>query len=399
MQTTNLTADNTNISSIQLNLFDFYDERLDFNKILNQKITGHTNLNLENEVVLTSPNHFEFDTRRCPKCGKSTLIKKKFIPRKVIMDKIGDVTLYLKEYYCKNCHKYSKVKLKNILEKYKKATISFKEKFIKKARTGRKSLRKTVKDLKVDAVTLSHQSVANLLSVGFVRELTFDVEELSGYTEYDEQFIQINGKSRPKAQLLDAVTNQTIAIRFLDKVTSKNVENFIKDHIPEDKRTCLITDHDHAYPSVVENLNFKKHQLCVVHFLRIVIRKVKELIKENDFTDDEESDLWKYAGKIMGIFLAETEEDFNLRLERFLKNWDSVPEGLKAFYNKKIVRDMDKLTYHLFDSNIPRTTNLLESKFSSAQQKSDKKLFKTEHGCLSYLKPITKRQNDELKRI
>ncbi|MCL2114799.1 MAG: hypothetical protein FWH29_01085 [Methanobrevibacter sp.] len=63
MTSNNLTADNTNIVGIQLNLFDFYDEKPDFNEVLNQKIRGHTELNLENGVVLTSPNHFEFDTR------------------------------------------------------------------------------------------------------------------------------------------------------------------------------------------------------------------------------------------------------------------------------------------------------------------------------------------------
>jgi len=59
---------------------------------------------------------------------------------------------------------------------------------------------------------------------------------------------------------------------------------------------------------------------------------------------------------------------------------------------------MHKLTNHLFDSKIPKTNNQLESKFSSAQQKSDKKKFKTIAGCLSYLKPIVEWQNDRLKK-
>ena len=72
MRTNNLTADNTNIVSIQLNLFDYFDGAGDFDKLLNEKITEHSDLNLENNVVLTSPNHFEFNTRQCPKCGKSS---------------------------------------------------------------------------------------------------------------------------------------------------------------------------------------------------------------------------------------------------------------------------------------------------------------------------------------
>jgi len=60
---------------------------------------------------------------------------------------------------------------------------------------------------------------------------------------------------------------------------------------------------------------------------------------------------------------------------------------------------MHKLTQHLFDPNVPRTTNQLEGKFSGAQQKSEKKRFKTVKGCISNLKPIIERQNDELKTI
>ena len=394
----NLTADNTNIVGIQLNLFDYCDGAEDFDRVLNEKITGQIDSNLENNIVLTDVNHFEFDTRRCPNCGKLSLIKKKFVERKTIIDKIGDVVLYLKEYFCKSCKCYPKVELPNVLEKYKRPSIVFKEKLSKKARTGTKSLRKTSKDLKVDDVTLSHQSIANLLNVKSEGELVFDVETISGYIAYDEQHLDIDGEHYPKAQLLDIVSNQTIAIKILDSVTSENVENFIKDHIPEDKRICLLTDHDTTYISVVENLEFDKQQLCLFHFWKLLKRKVNEIIKKNNSTDDEIKELKKYAGRIISIFLSNDKEEFIYRLNRFFKKWKSVPEDLKNYYNKKIVRDMHKLTHHLFNPIIPKTNNILESKFSSAQQKSDKKRFKTISGCLSYLKPITERQNDELKR-
>jgi len=52
MISSNLTADNTNIVSIQLNLFDYWNGAADFDRLLNEKITGHTDLNLENNVVL-----------------------------------------------------------------------------------------------------------------------------------------------------------------------------------------------------------------------------------------------------------------------------------------------------------------------------------------------------------
>jgi hypothetical protein len=398
MTSNNFTADNTNITSIQLNLFDWFDEKPDFHEVLNDKITGYTDLDLENNVVMTSRNHFEFDTRRCPKCGKFALIKKKFVPRKAILDKVGDVLFFLKEYFCKSCHSYPKVKLKNILKDYSKVSVPFLENMYNKARTGIKSLRNTSKDLLVDNATLCHQSVANHLAVEAENELTFDVEELSGYFGYDEQFLEIGDKSYAKAQLVDVVSNQTIAIRIFDKPTYKNVYGFIKDHTPKNKRICLISDHDNTYPAVADNLGFKKQQLCVIHFLKIIDRKVKKIIKENNFTDEEIEELKEYAGKIKYVFLAEILEDFIDRLNHFYKQWDKVPKDLKHFFIKKAVKDMHKLTHHLFDYNIPRTNNQLEGKFSGAQQKSEKSRFKTIKGALSYLKPITERQNEELKR-
>jgi len=73
-----------------------------------------------------------------------------------------------------------------MLNKFSKVSIPFKENFYNKSRTGIKSLRKTSKNLAVDDVTLSPQSVSNHLTVESDHELVFDVEELSGYYAYDE---------------------------------------------------------------------------------------------------------------------------------------------------------------------------------------------------------------------
>ena len=85
MVNNSFSADNINIVSIQLNLFDFYDGPEDFDMLLNQKITRYMDLNLENNktygfklennLVLISFNHFNFNTRLCSKCDKLSLIK------------------------------------------------------------------------------------------------------------------------------------------------------------------------------------------------------------------------------------------------------------------------------------------------------------------------------------
>ena len=179
------------------------------------------------------------------------------------------------------------------------------------------------------------------------------------------------------------------------------LENFLRILQKKDERKCLVTDHDNTYPAVIKWSGFQKQQLCLAHFWDIVDYKVRDLIKENNYTDDEIKELRKYANRIKSIFRVYTVEDFIYRLNRFFKLWDSVPEDLKHFYNKKVVKDMHKLTHYLFDPNIPNTNNQLEGKFSGAQKESDKKkiqnnkrmfiLFKTYHRT-------TKRRTTKNKR-
>jgi len=48
------------------------------------------------------------------------------------------------------------------------------------------------------------------------------------------------------------------------------------------------------------------------------------------------------------------------------KPWKCIPEDLKIFYNKKVVKDLQNLL-SIFLIKAPRTTNQLEDKFSGAQ--------------------------------
>lgn len=103
----------------------------------------------------------------------------------------------------------------------------------------------------------------------------------------------------------------------------------------------------------------KKHNYAYSISWKLYDRKVTEIIKKNNSTDDEIKELNKYAGKIKGIFLADNVKDFIDRLNKFYKKWNKVPHDLKLYFNKKIVRDMHKLTQHLFNPQVPRTNNLL----------------------------------------
>ena len=93
----------------------------------------------------------------------------------------------------------------------------------------------------------------------------------------------------------------------------------------------------------------------MIHLVRLIQRKVKEIIKKKNSTIDEIKELKEYSGRIIGIFLSNTKKEFISKLNKFFKKWKNAPEDLKKYYNKKIVRDMHKLTNHLFDPKIPGT--------------------------------------------
>jgi cobalamin biosynthesis Co2+ chelatase CbiK len=126
------------------------------------------------------------------------LNKKKFVSKNVILDKIEDVKFYLRQYYCKTYHTYPKVKLESIVSDYEKICKEFKDKLVRKAKTGRKSLRKTSEDYKEDNISVSHQTIHNILNIGYKKELTFKTLDLIGYFEFDEQHLTMTKNKKFK---------------------------------------------------------------------------------------------------------------------------------------------------------------------------------------------------------
>jgi predicted nucleic-acid-binding Zn-ribbon protein len=126
------------------------------------------------------------------------LNKKKFVSKNAILDKIGDVKFYLRQYYCKTCHTYPKIKLESIVSDYEKISKDFKGKLVRKAKTGRKSLRKTNKDYKEDNISISHQTIHNILNIGNKKELTFKTLDLTGYFEFNERHLTTKNNKKFK---------------------------------------------------------------------------------------------------------------------------------------------------------------------------------------------------------
>jgi hypothetical protein len=154
------TSKNTNITSIQMTLDECVGKKLSFNELLNKRLCDPYQLKKSTELAMPDINHFEYIGRVCPICYHDSLIKKKFVSRKLILIKIGEVMVFLRQYYCKYCGKYHTVKLDYLVRRNCNFTIGVEDNIYEKSKTGRKSLRKVSRDYSVDDIPISHQSVA-----------------------------------------------------------------------------------------------------------------------------------------------------------------------------------------------------------------------------------------------
>jgi hypothetical protein len=210
-----------NIKSIQYTLLDFGANVPDFKEVVKNSFKPLNNFITNINIHTSKFYYFKFIGKIYPHCGKNSLIKKKFVHKYVILDKIREVKFHLRQYYCKKkYHTYPKVKLKAIVSDYKNIFKHFRDKLLRKAKTGRKSLRKTSEDYKEDNISISHQTIHNMLNIGDKNELMFKTLDFSGYFEFDEQHLTMNSNKKFKGQLIDSMTNQTISIKIADKSNS-----------------------------------------------------------------------------------------------------------------------------------------------------------------------------------
>ena len=268
-----------------------------------------------------------------------------------------------------------------------------KENIREKSKTGRKSLRAASRDYEIDDIPISHQSIQNILNEEKTDEVSFDIGELSGYYVFDEQHPKINGVEMRKAQLSDAVKNQTIAVKIYDKSTSKNVKTFLNDYTPENKRFGITTDHKPAYNKPIKELNFINHQKCIFHFGNILSKKVDEGMKGKTFTKDEKYDIDYYTFKIKKIFATKDINTAHESLYILLYEFDQIPKFLQEFIIKKVMKEWHELTSFMIDNNIPKTSNQIETGFRHSQYGNMKNHFKTTWGNINYIKPKLQYQN------
>lgn len=76
-------APNSNLNFIQLKLFDFSEEKIDYEKIISERLNKNPKIeNTNQKLFLDENNTFKYDNPVCPDCGSHKIIKKGTITKK-----------------------------------------------------------------------------------------------------------------------------------------------------------------------------------------------------------------------------------------------------------------------------------------------------------------------------
>ncbi|GHU05391.1 hypothetical protein AGMMS49960_21790 [Betaproteobacteria bacterium] len=336
------------IKSVQSSLDSFF-EGFSFEETLNDIIIKNRSKGLENNGLFLSGcdssneikgegEYYEYVNRPiCPHCNAkpNKVNKKKFRNRSFTDIHFGKVTIKIRTYYCKSCNTWFETDVSSIVEPYSRTSRRFNENMDKKAETGRKSLRAMEQDLKIDNMSLSHQTINTKLCTEENTDLiVFELSELSGFYVFDEQHPKTNGKHIVKGTIVDAIQNKVLAVKFYDKVTQENTETFLNECIPQNKRIAITTDHEIKYNKPIEELGFIHHQKCIFHLSKIIDRKIKENTSKIK-NEDELEEIKEIGEKIKRIFSTDNINVAHERLYKITQSMANMPTFLRNIHRKK----------------------------------------------------------------
>lgn len=109
---------NSTLNFLQLKLFDFSNEKVDFKETLDKKLNKCSKIeNNSHELFLDENNKFSYVNPICPVCGSYKIIKKGIIKREKV-NTTGKITKFSEQQYkCKKCNKRFGIKNNSLIKK------------------------------------------------------------------------------------------------------------------------------------------------------------------------------------------------------------------------------------------------------------------------------------------
>lgn len=377
---------NSNLNFIQLKLFDFENEKIDPNEIIEKRLNKTSKIKNNNQkLFLDENNTFSYVNPVCPVCESHKIIKKGKIT-KTKQNINGKTTEFNEQQYkCKKCGKRFGIENNPLIKNNKHFLEEITSKIPEIMEIGYQSLRKISKYFEIFlGISVSHQTIKNWTNKNHEEKIENNKYDYSGYYLYDEQFLRLNGVRHYRLTLFDSVLNIPVAEKIVRHRIPENTKKFIQETTHDKPFKCLTTDLFPMYRNVADELGVK-HQLCTFHLFKTINHKIKTYCRRNKINVKEKERIYKNADELKNCFRQNTSKEAIEKFKNYLKNYHSIPEVLRQFIHKHVLNHFKRYIEYLDDENIEKTSNKVENYYRQTNPEKIKRIYKTKTGILTFL--------------
>ena len=341
---------------------------------------------LENIKKISKNHDNEYSTINptCPSCKSQKYIKYGFNEKLVHDKEIKPFKIRLQRYKCEKCGIFYQTKL-NIRQKPGSTyNEEIKENPVLINSLEHISLRNIAKITElIWNKRPSPQSIKNWLTKTIKNENTTIKTPFSGYYNYDEQYVKINGRWKYRLALFDVKNDILIQEKIVKTLNPKAVKSFLKEIKAQIPIIAITTDSKPYYRNIMDKLQIK-HQLCTFHFKKEINTWIKKLKRKNTTKQDEINKINHYKKQIFEIIDSTNYKTAKISFKELKKEINNIPPIFKKIIIKKFIPNFERLVNYLKDENITKTTNKIENYFRTTLPKSIKRIFKTIQGLEEY---------------
>lgn len=377
---------NSNINFIQLKLFDFFEEKIDYEKIISKRL--NKNLKIENsnqKLFLDENNLFSYVDPVCPICGSHKIIKKGTITKNKQNTSGKQTKFKEQQYQCKKCNKKFGIHNNPLIKDNKQFLQEIMDKIPGIMKIGYQSLRKISKYFELFlGIQISHQTIKNWSNKNHEEIINNKKLDYSGYYLYDEQFLRINGVRHYRLTLYDAILNIPVAEKIVRNRIPSNTKKFIIESTENKPFFCLTTDLFPMYRNITDELNVN-HQLCIFHLFKTINHKIKVYCRQNKITEKEKQNIYNNAEELKNCFREKSVKKAIDKFKQYLEKYNAIPTVLKDFIRKHIINHFHRYVQYLDNEKIERTSNKVENYYRQTNPEKIKKIYKTKKGILTFL--------------
>jgi len=370
------------LSSIQLKICDWVDGVADSPK----KVIGRR-LSRSEKVRLTSPSavsllddrRFELVNPVCPECGSVKVTKQEFMKRNPKLGDFGKLEIYVRRYMCKKCGRKFVTRIEGVVkpnDQYARLVKEYVKASISKGYSSLSELRFQV--FANFGLLPSKQAIWNWIGNEEI-ELGH-----SGYYCYDEEYLKINGERRYRLTLFDHITNVVVEEAIIEGLKAEEIKGFLRTALEGKPLIAITTDGRRDYKGIIEGLG-AVHQSCIFHLVKDMLEALYHYLRKEKIDPIDRMAAARVATEFQNVFRSGSYGEAEDRFEGLLDSYRKMPYCLRKYVDK-VMMDFDRYTVFLKDSLISKTSNPVEEYFRQTSPEKVKKIYKSPHGILKFLR-------------